>query len=141
MRFGLGGGWWGLCPHTRNVGLKASKCRPLGLPRAAPHDRCGKKLSQCAARRTRHRAFLFANLAAEHSYLYVFVQASLSRSAANNNAKNEQFCNRLSRFCDVKIHKNESKRITNRPKIGSGAVPGALGGDLGTILVPGWPKA
>ena len=23
----------------------------------------------------------------------------------------------------------------------SGAVLGALGGDLGTILVPGWPKA
>ena len=25
--------------------------------------------------------------------------------------------------------------------MGSGAVPGALGGELGTILVPGWPKA
>ena len=44
-------------------------------------------------------------------------------------------------FAMSKSIKNESKRITNRTKIGSGAVPGALGGDLGTILVPGWPKA
>ena len=77
------------------------------------------------------------NLAAEHSYLYVF-QASLSRSAANNNAKNEQFCSRLSSLCDVKIH---PKGIKNQPKIRSGAVPGALRGDLGTILIPGWSKA
>ena len=34
-----------------------------------------------------------------------------------------------------------SKAIQHRLKVGSGAVLGALGGDLGTILVSGWPKA
>ena len=34
-----------------------------------------------------------------------------------------------------------AKASQNRQKIRSGAVQGALGGDLGTMLAAGWPKA
>ena len=33
-----------------------------------------------------------------------------------------------------------AKAIRTRQQIRSGAVPGALGGDLGAMCVPGWPK-
>ena len=36
--------------------------------------------------------------------IWIFFQASLSRSAANNSATNERFGRRLSRFCDVETH-------------------------------------
>ena len=70
-------------------------------------------LSQCAARRTRHRAFSSRTL-----QLSILIFHVLSNPT-----------------------KTSPETIRNRLEIGSAAVPGALEGDLGTILVPGWPKA
>ena len=63
------------------------------------HRAPGTYISQFAARRTRHRAF------SSRAFLFLcFFQASLPRSAANNSFKNERFCSRLCRFCDVKMY-------------------------------------
>ena len=71
----------------------------------------------------------------------MFRQASLSRNAASNSFKT---IIRAVEFLDCAMSNpttTSPKAIQNRLKKGSGAVPGAPEGDLGTILVPGWPKA
>ena len=73
--------------------------------------------------------------------LFMFFQASLSRSAANNSFKTIISAVDFLDFVMSNPTKTSPKAIPNQVKIGSGAVPGALGGDLETILVPGWPKA
>ena len=68
---------------------------PLKKPLLDP----SRLLSQCAARRTRHRAF-----SSRTFVFFCFSQACLSRSSANNSFKNERFCSRLSRLRDVKMY-------------------------------------
>ena len=82
----------------------------------------------------------FANLAAEHSYSHVF-QASLSRIAANNCFKTIILAVDFLDFVMSNPTKTSPTAIQHLLKLGSGAVPGALGGDLGTISVVDWPKA
>ena len=97
-------------------------------------------LSQCVARRPRHRAFSSQTLQLNILIFHVF-QASLSRSAANNSFKTIICAVDFLDFVASNPTNTSPKAIQNRLKIGSGAVPRALGGDLGTILVLGRPKA
>ena len=72
---------------------------------------------------------------------FMFFQASLSRNAANNSFKTIILAVDFMDFVMSNPTKTSLNAIQNRLKVGYGAVMGALGGDLGTMLVPGWSKA
>ena len=121
------------------------RSRPQAQGRRPPHpprsiNSLSDKLSRCAARRARHHASYSRTLQLS-IIIFMCFQASLSRSVANNSAKNKQFCNACSRLYDVKIIKHEFKSNKNQTKIRSGVFLGAIWGDLGSSLVPGWPQA
>ena len=86
--------------HVRKQTMETTQATRAGFLWSLHRNiNCFKELSQCAASRTRHRAF------SSRTFLFLcFVQASLSRSAASNSFKNERFCSRLSGFRDVKMH-------------------------------------
>ena len=87
--------------------------------------------------------FVFVKLAAWH-FVCIRVDgaaATLSTDAANNSLKTIMFAVDFLDFVTSQPTKTSPQAIQNRFKIESGAVLGALGGDLGTIVVPGRTKA
>ena len=88
-------------------------------------------LSQCAARRTRHRAFYFGGGA----------QVGELKNKPKRNSKTiaKKWLQTSGRT--PKATKNPSKNLEKSLKVGSGTIPGALGGGSGTSLAPGRPRA